>query len=418
MIKKLSKNFVILVFGEGFSHFMGFIINAYIARKLGVDGFGVINYSLAFLTYLLLFSTMGLPTLGAREVARDHNNTQIIGEITGVRFFLTLILYSIFLSFLFIIPGNPITKKVILLYIFAGFPYAFYLEFVFQAREEMEYVAGGRIIQYLGYFIFLLILFKDKNQILAVPFSFLGGYIIATLFLIVIFLHKYKKIYFSINFHRFHQILTAALPIGIATIIYQAVINFPVISLGIFHSDSEVGLFSAGFKIILLLLIIERAFYYLLFPTFSKQDPPKLEKSLVFFSQLILGITLFIAVIGFIFAKNIITLIYGPNFVPGSVVLRILLLYFIIAPLNTIWGYALIALNHEKKFLYVIVIIAILNLILMLIFGYLFKSSGVAMSMVFSELAGLIIMKKNLNSVVNFRFFSRFKFEEIKYLSK
>ncbi len=397
---------------------MGFVINAYIARSLGVDGFGIINYSLAFLTYLLLFSTMGLPTLGAREVARNHNNTQIIGEIIGIRFFLTLILSILFLTFLLNIPGNPVTKKLILLYILAGIPYSFYLEFVFQAREEMEYIVGGKVIQYLVYFMLLFIFFKNKNQILAVPFSFLGGYVIATLFLLVFFFRKYKKIDFSFNFRRSYQILTTALPIGIATIIYQAVLNFPVIYLGVFHSESEVGLFSAGFKIILLLLIIERIFYYLLFPIFSKQNPPKLERSLVFFSQIILSITFLITIIGFIFAKNIITLIYGANFANGAGILRILLLYFIIAPLNTIWGYALIALNQEKKFFNAIVVISILNLIFMFILGYLLKSSGVAMSMVFSELIGLIIMKRKLNSVVNFRLCSRFMPIEIKDLSK
>jgi len=418
MIKRLSKNFFFLILGEGFNHFIGFVVNAYIARIIGVEGFGIINYSLAFLTYLLLFSTMGLPTLGAREVARDHNNTRIIGEITGTRFFLTITIYIIFLLSLLIIPGNPVIKKIIFLYILTSIPSVFYLEFVFQAREEMEYVAGGKIIQYLSYFILILILLKNKNQIFSVPISFLGSYIIATLFLLVFFIQKYKKIYFFFSPLKSYQILLTALPIGFATIIYQAVINLPVICLGVFHGEKEVGLFSAGFKIILLLLIIERVFYYLLFPIFSKQDKKKVGNILAFFSQLILGITFLITIIGFIFAKNIITIIYGQDFAPGSVVLRILLLYFMIAPLNTIWGYGLIALNQERKFFNVIFLIAITNLILISILGYLLKGIGVAMALFISELLGLIIMKRNLNSVVYFKLLSPFKARDFKDLLK
>uniref|UniRef100_A0A7C6EKM2 Flippase n=1 Tax=candidate division WOR-3 bacterium TaxID=2052148 RepID=A0A7C6EKM2_UNCW3 len=418
MIKRLSKNFFFLILGEGLSHLIGFVVNAYIARILGVKGFGIINYSLAFLTYLLLFSTMGLPTLGAREVARDHNNMRIIGEIIGTRFFLTLFLYIIFLLSLLIIPGNPVIKKIIFLYILTSIPYVFYLEFVFQAREEMEYVAGAKIIQYLSYFILILIFLKSKNQIFSVPISFLGSYIIATLFLLIFFIQKYKKIYLSFDPLKSYQRLLTALPIGFATIIYQALINLPVICLGVFHSEKEVGLFSAGFKIILLLLIVERAFYYLLFPIFSKQDQKKIGKSLAFFSQLILSITFLITIIGLIFAKNIITMIYGADFTPGSEILRILLLYFMIAPLNTIWGYGLIALNQEKKFFNVILLIAISNLILISILGYLLKGIGVAMALFISELFGLLIMKRNLNSVVYFNLFSSSEFKDFKDLLK
>ncbi|MEO0095312.1 MAG: flippase [candidate division WOR-3 bacterium] len=418
MIKKLSKNFFILIFGEGFSHFIGFIINAYIARVLSVEGFGIINYCLAFLTYLFLFSTMGLPTLGTREVARDNSNIRIMGEILGTRLFLTLIFYVISFLLILIIPGNALTKKIIFLYILAGIPYAFYLEFVFQAREEMEYVAGGRIIQYSSYLILILIFLKNKEQIIAVPLSFLGGYITATLFLFLLFLHKYKKINLSLNPLKSYQMLINALPIGLATMIYQAAMNFPVICLGIFHNERDVGFFSASFKIIILLLIIERVFYYLFFPIFSTQDQKNIGKILTFSSQIILSITFLITVLGIIFAQNIITLIYDSDFAPSVRVLRILLFYFMIAPLNTIWGYALVALNQEKKFLCVIIIISILNLILTIVLGYLLKATGVAIALFVSELIGLIIMKIKLNSVVQFQPFSSFKSRDIKDLFK
>lgn len=414
MIKKLSKNFFLLSASEGLSHFLGFVANAYIARILGVDGFGLINYCLAFLTYLLLFNNMGLTTLGTREIARDKNNLKIIGDIVSTRIFLTIILYFIFSIFLLLIPGNTLTKKLILLYIITGLPNAFYLEFVFQAREEMEFVGLGRIIQYASYFLLIILLLKMKEQILTIPLVYLGAAILSTLILIFIYFKKYSKLKFCFKPTNLYQTFSLALPIGLATIVYQSVINFPVIYLGIFHSETEVGFFSAGFKIMIFLLLLERMIYYLFFPILSKQSGETLRKSFILFSQIVLGITIVVGIICEIFAYKIIIFIYGSHFYQTTAIFRILLLYFIIAPLNTIWGYGLIALNQEKKFFKVIVITALTNLIITIILGYIFKGIGVALAIFIAELFGLILMKQNLNSVINFSIFTILNKKEIK----
>lgn len=406
MVEKLSKNFIALILGEGVSHLIGFLINAYIARILNVEGFGIVNYSLAFLAYLLLFNNMGLTTLGAREISRNLNDKRIIGEITGARFILTLFLLVIFLVLILILPGNPLTKKVIICYIMTGIPSAFYLEFVFQARGEMEFVAGGKIIQYLSYAFFILMFLKNKNQLLTVPLSYLAGYTIATFFLIIFFTKRYDKIY--LNLSNFYKQLKIAFPIGFATIIYQSVLNFPTICLGIFHSQTEVGFFSASFKIIIFLLLVERIIYYIFFPILSrqaKQPNEILKRNFILFSQIVLGVTLLIALPCMILANKIITFIYGSNFYNATITFRILLLYFIIAPLNTIWGYGLVALNQEKKFLKVITITALINLILTIILGYTFRGIGIGIAIFIAEFCGLILMKKNLNSVINFSIF-------------
>ncbi len=417
MIKKISRNFLFLSAGEMLSHFLGFIANAYIARTLGVDGFGLINYCLAFLTYLLLFNNVGLTTLGTRELAKDRNNTNSIGTVVSARLILTIFLYILFLVFMAIIPGEPLTKKIILLYLISGIPNALYLEFVFQAREEMQFISIGRIIQYAVYVVLIVIFLKTERQILAVPVSYLVAFILATICLMLVYYRKYAELKFSLNMADFLRILKTALPIGIATIIYQAVMNFPALCLGIFHSKVDVGFFSAGYKIIILLLIIERIFYYLLFPIFSRrahQDKEIIRNTFIFFSQLVFGISLVIGATGVIFAENIIIYVYGIKFASAAIILRILLLYFIFAPLNTIWGYGLVALNQEKKFFMVIVITAVTNIVLMVILGYQFKGIGVAVAFLVSEFFGVILMKRKLNTTINFPIFKMLKKRELR----
>ncbi|MGQ9818162.1 MAG: flippase [bacterium] len=417
MTKRLSKNLFVLSLGEGLSHLLGFVVNAYIGRILGVDGFGLINYSLAFLTYLLLFNNMGLTTLGTREVARDKNNPTIIGNIVSARLLLTVILYIFFLTSLLLIHGDILTKKLIVLHIITGLPNALYLEFVFQAREEMEFVSLGRITQYASYFVLILLFLKIKEQILAVPLVYLGACSLSTLILIFVYFKKYSELKLCFKPRNLYPTFFRALPIGLATIVYQSAMNFPVIYLKISWGDTEVGFFSAGFKIMIFLLLVEKMIYYLFFPILSKrakQPDEVLKKSFILFSQIVFGITAFIGIICEIFAFKIITLIYGSHFYQATATFRILVLYFIIAPLNTIWGYGLIALNQEKKFFRVIIITTIANLLLTIVLGNIFKGIGIAFAIFIAEFFGLILMKQSLNAVINFSIIKILNKNEIK----
>jgi O-antigen/teichoic acid export membrane protein len=65
-MKKVSRNFVSLFASDGLSRVFGFVATVCIARTLTVEGFGLIHYGLAFLTYAMLFTNPGLTTIGAR----------------------------------------------------------------------------------------------------------------------------------------------------------------------------------------------------------------------------------------------------------------------------------------------------------------------------------------------------------------
>jgi len=412
-LKKTAKNFLALFISEVFAHLLGFFATVYIARILGVDGFGCISYALAFLTYGFLFTNPGLTTIGAREIAKNPNNPKITDEIVGLRLLLATLLFLFSAVAILIIPGEHLIKKIIILYFLSLFPFAFILEFVFQGQEKMEYIGIARIIQYTTYLIFLYLLLKTRTDILKVPLSFLLGYASSALF----FLGAYWKIYRSLKprlfFPRWQKVVTSAIPVGLATIFNQIALNLPLIILGVFHPKSEVGLFSAGFKIVVLLLIIERISYYLIFPITSRQfihTPERLAKTFDIITHLLFTITIPISLGGVILAPKLVNFVYGPGYEGAILPLRILLLYFLVAPINTIFGYGLVSIDQQRRFFRVILYTAIINLILIIILGINFKSPGTATALFISELVGILLMNRELKKFI--------KFETMKNLPK
>ncbi|MEO0106707.1 MAG: flippase [candidate division WOR-3 bacterium] len=404
-MKKLAKNFLYLFLSDAVSHLLGFIATVYIARILGIAGFGKISYGLTFLTYALLFGNLGLTTIGAREVAKNGNNLKIISEILGLRFFLALIIFTCLIAGILIIPGDELSKKIIFFYSLTLFPFAVLLEFVFQGREEMEYIGLGRLIQYSVYVGLLFLLIKNKEKILLIPFAYFISYLVVSVFMMIVFLNKYQEVRLRFNLRAFSVLIITALPVGLATLTYQMAMNFAPLILGIFHHDVDVGYFSAGYKIVVFMLILERVAYYLFFPVLSRKSaetPHKLPETFVAFTQLLLLITVPITIIVLIIAPILIRVIYGAGYEPSVGIFRLLSLYFMIAPINTIWGYGLVALHQEREFFKVIGIISIINFILTSILGITFKGIGVGLAIFLSEVAGLFLMKSYLGRYVKF----------------
>lgn len=405
-MKRVSQNFIALFMSDAVGRILGFIAIVYIARLLTVEGFGLVSYGMAFLTYALLLGNPGLTTIGAREIAKDRNNYRVTEEILGLRFSLASIIFVVFIIGLLVIPGQSLTKQVIFFYLLSLFPFALLLEFVFQGREEMGYIGASRLIQYGIYVILLFVLVRGSHNILMVPTSFFIGYTASALFLIIIFFKKYKLIRLRFSWSFWRHLLFISTPVGLATIFNQVSLNLPPLVLGIVHSKTEVGFFSAGFKVISMLLIIERVFHFVFFPIITKQHtttPEKLSKSFTYLTKFLFAMTVPVAFGGLVLAPSIIQFIFGAGYEGTITLFRILLLYFVITPINTIFGYGLVAMDQERRFFKVISITAFINLVLIVALGISFKGAGAAAALFVSEVIGITLMNRELRKLVSFR---------------
>jgi O-antigen/teichoic acid export membrane protein len=402
-VKKLSKNAISLFTSEVLSHVLGFVATIYIARLVGVEGFGMVSFGLAFLNYALLIGNPGLTTLGTREIARNKLNTSIIEHITGTRIILASVIFVLMTLGVLIIPGNATVKGLILVYSLTLFPFALYLEFVFQGREEMEFVGIARFIQYASYLVLLVLLLKPSGSILTIPLCFFLSYAAGAAFFAYAFVRKYYAVRFSFSFENARSLVAAAVPVGLATILYQVALNLPPIMLGFNAGQREVGYFAASYKIIIMLLIIERVFYYVFFPIASRQyqqSKDKLNDTFTAFIKFLSALTIPLTAGGIVLSSRIIGLVYGADFAGAIPVLRIMLFYFMITPINTVLGYGLIAMEKEKVFLKNTGIAAFICVVLVFAGSYYTGGPGVAGALLIAECIGLALMTNEARKTI------------------
>ncbi|GHN02619.1 O-unit flippase [Cytophagales bacterium WSM2-2] len=69
--RKYAENAIWLIFEKGFSLFVGLVVAISVARYLKPESYGLLNYSLSFVSIFSAFSTLGIDQIIIRELSKD-----------------------------------------------------------------------------------------------------------------------------------------------------------------------------------------------------------------------------------------------------------------------------------------------------------------------------------------------------------
>tara|TARA_A100001011_G_scaffold71076_1_gene72821 strand:- start:64101 stop:65495 length:1395 start_codon:yes stop_codon:yes gene_type:complete len=405
-MKKIFQNIFFLGSSDLISRFLSFLSIIFLARNFGPEGMGLLAASLSFLTIGNVLSELGLPIWGTKIISRlNKNSKDLLIKIFKIRFSLSIIIYIIFVIILKIYFFQSKLYLLSLIYLFALIPTSFLTEWVFQGLQNFKIISKGRILASTTYFFLIILFINEKSELTLIPIAWIVSILIQVLYLGIKNFKSLKIKQEKIAYSDF-EILKKALPLGLSTIIAQVIIQFPPIYLGYFNSY-EGGLFNIAFRVIILLLIINRIIYSLFFPTITRlihTDKIMFET----YFNIILKCTVFFSIIIGIFGIQIpssfFSFIFGVDFKSSANIFQILCYYFIFSLINSILTYTLIGLDNEKTYLRSLIIGG-----LGFIFFFLFVDIDLAIKSSFSlvvfQFISLLIMLIQLIKKIKFNFF-------------
>ncbi|MEW6685532.1 MAG: flippase [Candidatus Edwardsbacteria bacterium] len=412
---RLWRNFLSLFIGNALCRFLGFVTILYLARTLAISDFGKINFALAIFTYAQLLADPGLSTLGTREVAKNRTKGKTFSEnlfvsrLLGLRLLLAFFSFLIMALFVLLISQSPSTKGLIISYGLSLFPFALLLDWFFQAQERMEYIALSRILTSLIYFFLVITLIKSSAQVSRIPFFWLIGNVGAALFLFSFFLRNSGRLKLTLDFSFWKMFLKLSLSLGVAAGMIQVYSNFALVALGFLKGDECVAFYSAAYKLVFFVLMLDRIFCEVVFPLISRYSQislQRLKEILTEFLKLVNITAIPISVGGTILARPLMHLIYGGKYDHGAVVLQILIWLVFITSLNSIYTYGLIGLDKEKEYAWAITLGTVSNVVLNLSLIPFLETSGAALAAVLSEGLMLMLMYIKLEKVVKLQFWN------------
>jgi O-antigen/teichoic acid export membrane protein len=392
-LKQFSKNVLSIISSDIARRLLGFFAVALLARRVGTAGFGAVNIGFTVLSYALIVSTAGLATFGIREVARGVGS-EIVNRIISLRTVIAFIAFVVVTAIIQLTVENRTTANLITIFCLSVFANAVLLEWYFQGKERMGIVGASKVVSAIVYLLCIVLFVHSVKNILWVAIGAVIGDLLATFFLLRIYIHL-SDTRLRFDFGSWRTLMSQSLPLGIGSIMAHVSVNLAPLVIGIIMTNADVGVYSAASKLIFFLLMFDRLFANLLLPAasrFQHVTPDRLPIILNSAAKFIIIAALPMSVGGTFLSKRIITSVFGAQYVEAAAVFQILIWYFFVTTLHTIFTSGLVAIGHEKLYGKVMVVSTLVYFVFVVVFTFAFGIVGAAIAVVAAEIFTLVLM--------------------------
>jgi O-antigen/teichoic acid export membrane protein len=408
-MRRSVRNLSFVLASDLVSRLLGFFAVTWLARRLGVDDFGVIGFSLAALSYGLIATDLGLLKLGTREIARNHGAApRYAGAVLILRTLLAVIGLAGLGVFAIVIPRSETARLVIVAYAFSLLPVALLLEWVFQGMERMEHIAVSRLLLMAVYLTLVLTLVRRPGQVLLVPLLWLCGNVASALYLLIVYHVRVGRLRPNTDLRFWGELLKTAVPLGIGTILSQVYMNFGLLMLGVMAAGEPAGWFTAAQRLVYFVLVVDRVFYLVAFPIVSRRlrdlTRPEALDVMNRLAKLVLLVTIPIALCTLPLAGSLLNAIFGPDYLPAAPALAVLVWLTVTTTLSSLYGYGLVAVNDEPRYARNVGIGAAFVMGLSLALVPFLKALGAALALVGGELVMMSLMYRDFRRVLKAEF--------------
>ncbi|NJD78759.1 MAG: flippase [Candidatus Methanoperedens sp.] len=368
MVSRIAKNTLILLIGEIGGKLLTLLFVIYTARYLHAEGYGILSFGLAFTGMFGIIAEIGFYDLIVREVSR---NKQLASKYIGNVIILKTILIGVMLGLLYAtvnIIGYP-DQTIEVVYVLAISlvldAYSVIFSATFQAYERMEYLSIGKILKTSFLLVGSLFIVYNGYGLLSFAYLYLVVSFCMILYNFTIAIKKFAKpkLKFDKNFCKW--LLKEGFPIWVSGLFIVIMPQSDLVILSFLADDKAVGLYSAAYKIVFTLNFIPVIFISAIFPitsrlSISSKDALREVISRSFKYLLLAGLLLVVFLT--LFGDIIITRIFGNEFLPSVLSLKILVWAELFAFLNMVYVNLLMSTNRQVLNTYRTILAALLNI--------------------------------------------------------
>ena len=376
--------------------FFPLITFPYLARTLGPEHVGVLNFAESIAKYFVMLAALGIPIYGIREIAKVQNElkerTKIFAEIFTINLICTLGLSFIFLAAVFSIPQLN-KEKVLFYWTITYFIFqVFYLEWFFNGMNQFKFIAIRQFIIRFFFIIFVFILIKSQLDYVNYMRMQFG---LSVLIAIINFSNLSKHI--SLNKASFSNLdlrkhIKPLLYIFLTIFSISIYFSLDTILLGFLANNESVGYYSTALKLNKLIIAVFGAVTVAIFPSlinlYHSQQIEKFRELIrqVFFVLVSLSIPAIVIFISC--AKEIVHVLFSQNFDRSILPLQITAPLILIVSLSSIFGFQVLsALAKDRQILYSAIIGMTVSIVLSILLVPTLMEVGEAITILVTELS-------------------------------
>ncbi|MDM1278666.1 flippase [Acinetobacter indicus] len=393
--KALASNFGYLLIMQITGYIFPLLTIPYLAKVIGVDGFGKIAFAAAVIIWFQTITDWGFSYTATRDVARNRDSLEKVSEIfSNILWAKSLLALVSFIMLYIITELIPYLKEnqILLFITFILVPAKIlFADWFFQAIEKMKFITIFDLISKAIFTLCVFIFVKEKNDFILQPLFLSLGSISVGLASFYLIVFKFKIKILPPNYLEIINTIKNSKDVFINNIVPNFYNSFSSVLLGFWGGSIANGLLDAGSKFANIaqqfINILSRVFFPFLSRRSNKHN---------IYAKINIFISVVSAILLIALAPFIIRLFFTPEFYGAIPVLQIIAFSLIFVTLSSAYGlnYMLIH-GYEKSLRNITVISSLIGFMVCFPLIYFYDFLGAAITIAFSRaILGLSIMYK------------------------
>lgn len=372
--KKFKINLSWLLFDKLFRASINILLSIFLARNLGPESFGILNYLLAFIFLFTSLSSLGMnPVLTNKIIKNKSRNNHIsIMNAYYLRLILSLINYFIFIFLINKININIIYYNYsIILGASIIFKSSEVLFSYFEAKSLSKYIVISQLIGLISSALLILYTINYNLDHTFIYYALVLDVLIVFILINIFYLYIIKNIFTALNISEIKNIIFKSFPVLISALSIILYMRIDQIMINTLIGEYKLGLYSVSVRFIEVFHFIPKVIMISILPILLlsknyKKDLLKLN-SIIFKISLILLISILLSanfLIPFVFSE-----IYSESILTTKI-LSFSIIFVFIGVINEHWY---VSNNLQKYYavnvLFGAIVNAFLNYFMIIKFG-------------------------------------------------
>ncbi len=373
---------------------IAFLIGIFVARYLGPNNFGILNFGKSIANIFVVFCTLGIEKIVIKDLL---NNNKPATTILGTGFFLKtmasllciigILIYSFFFS------KMNIQDIVILIFVLVTFFDAFsIIRFYFQSRVQARFTSRIGIFKISLSTALKIVLIAMKASVLYFALISLFEALVGAIGLVIVFVRKSKLKWKDLSFSGKYglEMIKDSWPLFFSNFVVLIYMEVDQIMLKYILDTEAVGLYSVSVRLTNVWFVIGSVICSSLFPAILNAK----KLSAIQYNKRVFNLLRFLVVIGyciaiplFFLSDYFVVMIYGNSYSPSIAPLKIQLWSIPFVYLGIVGSQWYIIENFHKMLLIRSAFGAILNVVLNLFLIPAYGINGAAIATLISQIS-------------------------------
>lgn len=389
--RKLISNVLALSILQVANYVLPLITVPYLVRVLGAERFGLVMFAAAFNMYFVMLSDVGFDLSATRAIAVNRERLDTISEIfCSVMIIKTCVIvigFGILASLVFTIGRFRSDYSIFLLSYGVTVGQAYFPTWFFSGMEQMKLITILNVVAKLTFALLIFLVVRKPDDYLYVPIMNSLGFVTAALVSIYLVRRRFKVKFLLPAFSVLRFRLAESFHFFISRAAVSLYDNSNTFIVGLVLGNVPAGYYSAAEKLFKAMTALHMPLTNSLYPYMSKSRDIKAYRKI--FSLAATGNVIFCLSV-FIFAYQIVALIYGSGFEVTGMLLRLFAILACIMVPSALLGYPLLAAMGYSGYANYSVVIAACVHVLMLLAAIPFL--GLKLVVVFLIITQLIVL--------------------------